>query len=397
MKEYVWQLWRREGLPFGWTLIGLILLGLPAPAWPHGSPINLRVDPATNRLGVLGTFDPALMFQDPGVTIFSDSPGLAVSFPANGLAPDTTLSLDIVEGLRFWDGTDVVATPATVKISHPIFDSLGNLVLSDVPYYLVDAGGGMQHGMTWATYDGSWFWEADGLLELLPVDAEPGIYGITYRIGGGDYLPTLPFLVPLVYDPNASWSIAERDEGVERLQAQIRDLGPADFDGNRLYDCSDIDELAAKIAVGNNDAQYDLTGDGTVDSADLEQWLADAGLANLTGGGSYRRGDANLDGFVDISDFNAWNERKFSARAGWCGGDFNADGNSDISDFNAWNANKFTVSGDAPRPVPEPGNLALLAFGVISLYMGSLTRLTRSGGGCGKKGSVALPVVAPNV
>ena len=36
-------------------------------------------------------------------------------------------------------------------------------------------------------------------------------------------------------------------------------------------------------------------------------------LANLASGNSYLMGDANLDGVVDVSDFNAWNSNKFTS------------------------------------------------------------------------------------
>jgi hypothetical protein len=74
--------------------------------------------------------------------------------------------------------------------------------------------------------------------------------------------------------------------------------------------------------------------------------------------------DANLDGAVDVSDFNVWNGNKFTMTPAWCSGDFNADGSVDVSDFNAWNSNKFQTSG--PILVPEPENLYVLwVMGVL--------------------------------
>ncbi|MEM7316345.1 MAG: hypothetical protein AAF497_24700, partial [Planctomycetota bacterium] len=58
-------------------------------------------------------------------------------------------------------------------------------------------------------------------------------------------------------------------------------------------------------------------------------------------------GDANLDGAVDVSDFNLWNSNKFQPGVGWAQGDFNGDGVGDVSDFNIWNVNKFRI---ATRP-----------------------------------------------
>ncbi len=140
--------------------------------------------------------------------------------------------------------------------------------------------------------------------------------------------------------------------------------GAGDYNNDGLYDCADIDPLVAEIVAGTNDTTYDLNGDGTVDQDDLTDWLAEAGNVQLGDGISYILGDANLDGGVDVSDFNAWNEHKFGPGEGWCSGDFNADGFVDVSDFNIWNSNKFQI---ANAPVPEPSGLALLLAGVVLL------------------------------
>ena len=46
-----------------------------------------------------------------------------------------------------------------------------------------------------------------------------------------------------------------------------------------------------------------------MDAADLDLWLAEAGNFNV--GAAYRYGDATLDGVVDVSDFNVWNDHRF--------------------------------------------------------------------------------------
>ena len=126
-----------------------------------------------------------------------------------------------------------------------------------------------------------------------------------------------------------------------------------DFDNNGVYDCADIDALVAAIVDGDHNLTFDITGDGLVNIADLDNWRLTAGSTNLGAGAAYLVGDANLDGSVDVSDFNLWNGNKFSSAPAWCSGDFNADGNVDVSDFNLWNAFKFT-SSTRPAAVPEP-------------------------------------------
>ena len=145
-----------------------------------------------------------------------------------------------------------------------------------------------------------------------------------------------------------------------------------DFDGNGVYECADIDSLVAEIVGGANGPGFDLSGDGVVDNVDLELWLAEAGAVNNASGGAFLDGDANLDGVVDVSDFNVWNGSNFTATAAWCSGDFNADGFVDVSDFNIWNGNQFSSSDShAPAAVPEPSAVAMLlpvlAIGLLRL------------------------------
>ena len=135
-----------------------------------------------------------------------------------------------------------------------------------------------------------------------------------------------------------------------------------DFDGDMDFSCADVDSLVAAIVAGSTDNAFDLDGNGVVDRDDLDQWLADAGRVEVDG--PYLPGDANLDGVVDTSDFNAWNGNKFTNVASWCSGDFTADGVVDASDFNVWNSNKFTSSRDNVL-VPEPSPLVLLFVGAI--------------------------------
>ncbi len=131
----------------------------------------------------------------------------------------------------------------------------------------------------------------------------------------------------------------------------LRIFASCDFDRDGVCGLTDIDALVAAIAGGDNDSAFDLTGDGQVDLADRDAWLAAAGAENLPGGSAYLVGDANLDGFVDVTDFNLWNAAKFQATGAWSLADFNADGTSDVSDFNSWNANKFQSSlGVVPEP-----------------------------------------------
>jgi hypothetical protein len=83
-----------------------------------------------------------------------------------------------------------------------------------------------------------------------------------------------------------------------------------------------------------------------------------------------RYGDADVDGAVDLSDFNALAAHFGSADAFWSDGDFNYDGRVDLIDFNRLAAN-FGLSAAGPHvtpqdwarlgaAVPEPASFALL-------------------------------------
>ncbi len=153
--------------------------------------------------------------------------------------------------------------------------------------------------------------------------------------------------------------------GNQLILEVIAATSDGDFDGDGILDGGDADDLVAGIASGSNNPAFDLTGDGLVNADDLDQWLTIAGAANLPSGNPYLYGDASLDGFVDVTDFNAWNSSKFTNTAAWTMGDFNADGSIDVTDFNRWNSNKFTASDAATSTVPEPATATLLVMGLL--------------------------------
>ena len=148
-----------------------------------------------------------------------------------------------------------------------------------------------------------------------------------------------------------------------------------DFDLNGLLDCADVDALVADIADGNDSSMFDLfpagSPDGYVNFDDLTEWLRLAGRQNLSSGNSYILGDANLDGSVDVSDFNVW-QSNFPppATPGWCSGDFTADGHVDVFDFVMWRANRFT-SSDTFSEIPGFAR-AMNDSDYVSLFVDSL-------------------------
>jgi hypothetical protein len=107
-----------------------------------------------------------------------------------------------------------------------------------------------------------------------------------------------------------------------------------DVNSDISVNADDIDALRIAIVAGQDDPLFDLNSDGLVNRTDIDELVYNILQTNY--------GDANLDGFVDASDFNIWNENKFKPGFGWAKGDFNGDFAIDASDFNIWSVNRFT-------------------------------------------------------
>ena len=190
--------------------------------------------------------------------------------------------------------------------------------------------------------------------------------GATTLTWGGQ---TLLSGTPFAY---TSSRIAQAGTNFDGLMGSLTsgDAGPiCDFNGDGSCNIVDLNLMLAEgpiapgvpVTMGVND-QFDLNGDNIINLADQSMWLADAAAEDELGS-PYKLGDANLDGSVDVTDFNAWNSNKFTATLNWDEGDFTGDGSADVSDFNSWNGTKFT-SSDGITAVPEPTAAALLALAI---------------------------------
>ncbi len=153
----------------------------------------------------------------------------------------------------------------------------------------------------------------------------------------------------------------------------VESLTSCDFNGDSTCDVIDLDQLTGlgkmsqgvTLVHGVNDP-FDLNGDGRLNVLDVDTWLQAAatedGLAE-----SYRRGDANLDGAIDGTDFNRWNENNFTIDRVWSDGDFDSDGDVDIVDLSVWKRERFTSIPPASQ-VPEPPwglPSTILSIGII--------------------------------
>ena len=131
-------------------------------------------------------------------------------------------------------------------------------------------------------------------------------------------------------------------------------------------------DLVDEIVNGNDIGSFDLTGDGIVNTEDLEVWRATAAEENGFAA-PYLMGDANLDGSVNAADLNALGQNWLAHRNAWQWGDFTADGTVDISDLNllAQNWQQSISNAVSPASVPEPTGMALFC---VAAFLAALPR-----------------------
>ncbi|MEZ6116333.1 MAG: hypothetical protein R3C28_07140 [Pirellulaceae bacterium] len=163
-------------------------------------------------------------------------------------------------------------------------------------------------------------------------------------------------------------------------QIELAGLGGAaagirgDFDDSGALDVADIDLLTAAALSGTNPSEYDLDGNGTVDTEDRRIWIED--IKNTW------FGDSNLDGLFSTTDFvEVFTAGEFEdtipGNSTWATGDWDGNGDFGTGDFvAAFTAGGFEA-GQKPggvnvAAVPEPVGLSL----VISASLG-LTLLRR--------------------
>ena len=161
------------------------------------------------------------------------------------------------------------------------------------------------------------------------------------------------------------------DTVVVRDTAFVVSDADADFDADGDVDGGDVDSLVGEIVAGTNTDRFDLTGNGFVNRADLDRWLADAATANGFAA-RYLLGDADLDGSVNASDLDALGQNWLGHPNTWQLGDFNADGTVNAGDLNEIGQNWLASIPVAasPESVPEPSGIAFL-------YVGALLVVTR--------------------
>lgn len=123
----------------------------------------------------------------------------------------------------------------------------------------------------------------------------------------------------------AAWSASQAVHGSPGAHSPVE----GDFNGSGVATVADLDLLYA--ALGTADSQFDLTGDNSIDLADVNYFVEV--LAKSVAG------DTDLDGTVAFSDFLVISVNFGQQVNGWSQGDFNSDGTVDFSDFLAISTN----------------------------------------------------------
>ncbi|KKO11150.1 hypothetical protein LCGC14_0016260 [marine sediment metagenome] len=143
----------------------------------------------------------------------------------------------------------------------------------------------------------------------------------------------------------------------------IADL-PGDFNTDGFVDADDIDMLCDNLG----DPAFDLDDDGDADEDDmiflienLVEW--DNGVDNGVG---TKRGDFNLDGFVDGTDLALMKTAFGQPLMDYADGNANCDAFVDGTDL-AILKTSFGFIGSPAGGVPEPATLSLLALGGMAL------------------------------
>jgi len=121
-------------------------------------------------------------------------------------------------------------------------------------------------------------------------------------------------------------------------------IAVGDLDRDGLIDAEDIDLLCELIPNGGApvDWRHDLVADGVIDRQDVD-WLVRGILER-------EYGDSNLDGLIDLSDYNTlaghFDPVGENPDLGWSQGDFDGDGDVDLADYMTL-ARNFDPSGNA--------------------------------------------------
>jgi hypothetical protein len=289
-----------------------------------------------------GTHDEGVTFWEGGGIASRGIESMAETGSKNALTSEVNTAISAGHAGALISGGGISRSPGVVTTTFDV-DSTYSLVtlvsmIAPSPDWFVGVSGlDLYNGM---------HWESEIIVPLLPYDAGTDS-GVNFTSSNADTKPQevigviegFPFTNT---DPLGTFTFR---------------LRTGDFDGSGVLDAADINLLSAAVREGETDSAFDVNGDGDLDDGDRRYW------AEQLKGTSFA--DTNLDGVVDGSDFNLWNDNNGSRNTLWESGDANGDGNTDDADFVLWQTNAFMGSAGQPSSVPEPLSAAPFVAGVL--------------------------------
>ena len=183
-----------------------------------------------------------------------------------------------------------------------------------------------------------------------------------HRLGPGMYL------VPSSFGAWAGWTGINNNQSAEVSYGGLRVAAaaagmPGDFDGDGDVDADDVDLLCDNLG----DVAYDLDGDGDADEDDMIFLIVTlVELQDGSGRVGTKRGDFNLDGFVDGTDLALMKTAFGQPLMDYADGNANCDAFVDGTDLAILKTNFGFIAPPSPGGVPEPASLTLLALGGLA-------------------------------
>ncbi len=166
------------------------------------------------------------------------------------------------------------------------------------------------------------------------------------------------FLLEPIYLAAGATTAAEAARAAELRRGNVNEFGGTD--------AFDLDALFERL--GSDDWFADLDADGLVTQDDADVLLGEV-FETV-------RGDANLDGVVNLADFGVL-RASFGDAAGWAAGDFTGDGVVNLADFGLLRSNfgfdrdaglaagSLIFPADLAATVPEPAAAGVIVLGGI--------------------------------
>ena len=192
--------------------------------------------------------------------------------------------------------------------------------------------------------------------------------GYTAKLAAGNGVTGLVKTFRIVH-PNAPgtinwWVSSYYGDGNGTITGPGDGSVPGDFDGDNDVDADDIDILCANM--GGDVATYDTDGDLDVDEDDMIYHVENlVELQDGSGRVGTKRGDMNLDGFVNATDLAAMKPNFGFSGKGYADGDLNCDTVVNGTDLAILAGN---IGFAAPTGVvPEPITLGLVSIGGLAL------------------------------